>query len=189
MTGLLDMGFDSIMFSPMLTAPSGKGEMQAADFDTLLAQLIQCGKTFQTQAQHGTILPFNNLVNNLRRIHAREQELYPCGAGGGYMGVSAKGELYACHRFVNDDEGYMGNIEHGIDPAKQATWLTARHLDNQSPCNSCWARYLCSGNCHYEVIKRGRPACDYIRGWLHYCLTVYADMARKQPELLITLLK
>ena len=26
--------------------------------------------------------------------------------------------------------------------------------------------------CH-EVIHRGRPACDYIRGWLHYCLEAY----------------
>jgi uncharacterized protein len=26
------------------------------------------------------------------------------------------------------------------------------------------------------VIKRGRPACDYIRGWLHYCLEAYLRM-------------
>jgi uncharacterized protein len=38
---------------------------------------------------------------------------------------------------------------------------------------SCWARYLCGGGCHHEVIARGRPACDYIRGWLHYCLGAY----------------
>ncbi|MNE64879.1 hypothetical protein D3C80_1603170 [compost metagenome] len=26
------------------------------------------------------------------------------------------------------------------------------------------------------MIKRGRPACDYIRGWLHYCLGLYVDL-------------
>ncbi|WP_353572076.1 radical SAM protein [Candidatus Albibeggiatoa sp. nov. BB20] len=189
MTGLFEMGFDDVMFSPMLSAPSGQEEMQATDFETLLQQLIQCGETFRAEAEQGKILPFSNLTKMLQRIHSREQELYPCGAGGGYMGVSAEGELYACHRFINDDAGHMGSAKQGTDPDKQATWLSGRHLDSQSACTHCWARYLCSGSCHYEVIKRGRPACDYIRGWLHYCLTVYAEMSQQQPEILTKVLK
>ena len=55
--------------------------------------------------------------------------------------------------------------------------VRARHVHRQEPCRSCWARYLCGGGCHHEVISRGRPACDYIRGWLHYCLEAYLRLS------------
>ena len=184
MTGLLDMGFDAVMFSPMLSAPSGKDEMLAADLDRLLDQLIRCGESFREGLQQGRILPFSNVIKTLQRIHSYEREQYPCGAGGRYMGVSADGGLYACHRFVNDDEGLMGDVFSGVDRDRQSSWLDHRHLQKQSPCGSCWARYLCSGSCHYEAIKRGRPACDYIRGWLTYCLGLYTELLRAQPDAL-----
>jgi uncharacterized protein len=184
MTGLLDMGFDAIMFSPMLSAPSGKDEMLAADLDRLLDQLIMCGESFREGLRQGRILPLSNVITTLQRIHSYQREQYPCGAGGGYMGVSADGGLYACHRFVNDDEGLMGNVFSGVDRDRQSAWLDSRHLQKQSPCGSCWARYLCSGSCHYEAIKRGRPACDYIRGWLTYCLALYTELLRAQPDAL-----
>jgi uncharacterized protein len=182
MAGLLAMGFDAVMFSPMLSAPTGKDEMHAADLDRLLDQLIRCGDSFREGLRQGRILPFSNLITTLQRIHFYEREPYPCGAGGGYMGVSADGGLYACHRFVNDEDGHMGDVFSGVDEHKQSSWLESRHLRNQSPCGSCWARYLCSGSCHYEAIKRGRPACDYIRGWLDYCLVLYAELLRTQPD-------
>ena len=69
MTGLLEMGFDAIMFSPMLSAPSGKDEMLAADLDRLLDQLIRCGESFREGLRQGRILPFSNVITTLQRIH------------------------------------------------------------------------------------------------------------------------
>ncbi|MDZ4818720.1 MAG: radical SAM protein [Planctomycetota bacterium] len=184
MAHLLEMGFDGVMFSPMLSAPSGKEEMQSADLDKLLDQLIQCGERFLQELREGRILPFSNVIETLQRIHRRTRDHYPCGAGGGYMAVSAEGNLYACHRFVNDERGRMGNLSQGVDSKKQAEWLEERHLQNQLPCSTCWARHLCSGSCHYEVINRGRPACDYIRGWLDYCLKLYAYLMSHHSEAL-----
>lgn len=188
MIGLLDMGIDSIMFSPMLLSPVGKGEMQAADFDRPLEELIKCGQHWREQLGQGRVLPFANLVTTIKRIHAYEREHYPCGAGGGYMAVSAEGDLSACHRFVNDGDGDMGDVEQGVDAEKQTAWLTERHLQRQSPCTSCWARHLCAGSCHFEVLKRGRPACDYICGWLDYCLQTYVELQRHHPQALQTIL-
>jgi uncharacterized protein len=182
MFGLLDMGFDAIMFSPMLSAPSGKDEMDAADLDRLLEQLVRCGDSFRDSLRQGRVLPFSNVITTLQRIHFHQREQYPCGAGGGYMGVSAEGGLYACHRFVNDEDGLMGDVFTGVDQGRQSNWLNSRHLQKQSPCGTCWARYLCSGSCHYESIKRGRPACDYIRGWLNYCLVLYTELLRTNPD-------
>jgi uncharacterized protein len=113
----------------------------------------------------------------LREIGRGTHRPYPCGAGAGYFGVSAEGTLSACHRFVGDEAAEMGSVQTGVDRSRQVRWLTDRHVHRQAPCGSCWARYLCGGGCHHEVIHRGRPACDYIRGWLHYCLGAYLRLS------------
>jgi uncharacterized protein len=166
-------GFHSVGFAPMLASPSGQGEMQAGDLEAMLGELIDCGREYERRVLAGERYPFANLDNALRELHRGTHRPYPCGAGAGYLGVSADGEIAACHRFVGDEEGAMGSLASGIDRGRQAQWLASRHVHRQEPCRSCWARYLCGGGCHHEVIRRGRPACDYIRGWLHYCIEAY----------------
>ena len=170
-------GFHSVGFSPMLSAPTGEGEMQSEDLERMLGEMIDCGREFERASRRGQRYPFANMVNAMREIHRGTHRPYPCGAGAGYLGVSADGELAACHRFVGDQEGAMGSLDDGVDLSRQADWLAARHVHRQQPCQSCWARYLCGGGCHHEVIRRGRPACDYIRGWLHYCLEAYLRLS------------
>jgi uncharacterized protein len=171
-------GFHSVGFSPMLSAPSGNGEMQADDLEIMLGEMIDCGREFERRSLAGERYPFANMLNAMREIRRGTHRPYPCGAGAGYLGVSADGELSACHRFVGDEEGAMGSLVDGIDLTRQAKWLAERHVHRQEPCRSCWARYLCGGGCHHEVIGRGRPACDYIRGWLHYCLEAYLRLSQ-----------
>jgi uncharacterized protein len=180
--GLIAEGFHSVGFSPMLSAPSGYGEMQARHLEAMLGRMIECGREFERRLAAGERYPFANMVNALREIHRGTHRPYPCGAGAGYLGVSADGELAACHRFVGDEDGAMGSVAAGIDRERQARWLDARHVHRQEPCQSCWARYLCGGGCHHEAIRRGRPACDYIRGWLHYCLEAYLRLAASRPD-------
>ena len=170
-------GFHSVGFSPMLSAPTGEGEMQSEDLELMLGEMIDCGREFERASRGGRRYPFANMVNAMREIHRGTHRPYPCGAGAGYLGVSAEGELSACHRFVGDEDGAMGSLDDGVDLTRQADWLAARHVHRQEPCRSCWARYLCGGGCHHEVIRRGRPACDYIRGWLHYCLEAYLRLS------------
>jgi uncharacterized protein len=178
------MRFHSVGFSPMLNAPSGRGEMTHEDLTRMLDGMVACGMAFERRTIAGERYPFTNMLQALREIHRGTHRPYPCGAGAGYLGVSATGDLAACHRFVDDPRGAFGTLEDGVDRARQATWLRDRHVHRQSPCNSCWARYLCGGGCHHEIIDRERRACDYIRGWLHYCLGAYARLSAVKPSLL-----
>lgn len=178
----LAMGFHSVGFSPMLTSPSGRGQMNSAHLSLMLEQMISCGREFERRIIRGERYAFLNMVNAMREIHKGTHRPYPCGAGAGYLGVSAEGRLYACHRFVEDEAGAMGDVYSGVDRQRQARWLAERHVHRQEPCRSCWARYLCGGGCHHEVIHRGRPACDYIKGWLHYCLQAYIRLLERCPE-------
>ena len=81
---------------------------------------------------------------------------------GATLGVAVLGAVFAMH--VAQSVGTRG--------------LAAAYL-----CRSCWARYLCGGGCHHEVIYRGRPACDYIRGWLDFALGVYVRLSTRNPDL------
>jgi uncharacterized protein len=176
------MGFHSVGFSPLLKSGSGTGEMSREDLEVMLGGMIACGLNFEQSVIQGKRYPFLNMVNALKEIAKGTHRPYPCGAGAGYMGVSADGDLAACHRFVNEPAGKMGNLNDGIDPALQNNWLASRHVHNQTPCNSCWARYLCGGGCHHEVLDKGRNACDYIRGWLHYTIQAHERLSRMAPD-------
>jgi uncharacterized protein len=174
-------GFHSVGFSPMLSAPGRGNELQADDLVRLLDGMIECGLAFEQYLVAGERYPFANMVNAMREIHRGSHRPYPCGAGAGYLGVSADGDLSACHRFVGDVEGAMGTLD-SIDRGRQARWLAERHVHRQAACTTCWARYLCGGGCHHETVHRGRPACNYIRGWLQYCLTAYLRLSRQRPD-------
>lgn len=178
---LLELGFHSVGFSPMLSSPNGHSEITSEGLAIMLEQMVDCGRAFENKVIRGERYAFSNMVAALKEIHRGTHRPYPCGAGAGYLGVSADGELSACHRFVNDEAGFMGTLAAGVDDMRRNAWLADRHVHRQEPCRSCWARYLCGGGCHHEVIHRGRPACGYIRGWLHYCLQAYARILERQP--------
>jgi uncharacterized protein len=180
---LIGLGFHSVGFSPALHAPDGSGEMRRQDLIDMLAAMVACGEDCERRLVRGERYPFANLLLALGEIHRGSHRPYPCGAGAGYVGISADGEVAACHRFVGDAAGALGSLATGLDDGLRAQWLADHHVHRQTPCGDCWARYLCGGGCHHETIHGGRPACDYIRGWLHYCLGAYVRLSTVRREL------
>jgi len=181
---LIGLGFHSVGFSPMLSSPTGAGELSGQTLEQMLGQMIECASVFERQVVMGKPYPFANAINALKELHQGTHRPYPCGAGAGYLGVSAEGHFSACHRFVGEPQGQLGTLAGGVDAQKRNRWLAERHVHTQEPCRSCWARYLCGGGCHHEVLRRGRSACDYIRGWLHHCLEMYVRLSEQRPEYL-----
>ncbi|MEM7338098.1 MAG: radical SAM protein [Actinomycetota bacterium] len=179
---LLGMGFHSVGVAPVLRSPNGSGELDPAQLDVLLAELKATTVDFRAALDAGQSYRFSNITSALQMIHRGTHRPYPCGAGGAYLGVGADGSAAACHRFVGDDEGAMGSVDAGWDHAARAGWAADRHVDRQEPCRSCWARYLCGGGCHHEVIGRGRTSCDFIRAWLEHCLATYVEVANAHPR-------
>jgi uncharacterized protein len=180
---LLAIGFQGVGFSPMLKSPRGTGEMAAAELDRFLLELIACGRECERRLAAGEPYGFLNLLTALQEIHRGTHRPYPCGAGAGYVAASADGALYACHRFVGETLAAMGTVAGGVDARRQSDWLAERHVHRQEPCRSCWARYLCGGGCHHEVIGRGRVGCNYIRGWLQFCLQAYVRLLPARRDL------
>jgi uncharacterized protein len=179
---LLDLGFDSVGFAPVLISPDPRLAFTDADFGELLAQMIACAELTKRALLARRSHSFSNFETALAELERGSHRPYPCGAGAAYLSVNADGSLYACHRTVDDPRFEMGHIASGSDVERRRAHLESRHVDKQAPCKDCWARYLCGGGCYHEVENRGRVACDYIRGWLSYCIAAYAELRESCPD-------
>jgi uncharacterized protein len=142
--------------------------------------MIRASEIEWTRIQSGQHWRFSNLATAVKQIHQGAARPLPCGSVANYVSVSARGEYYTCHRTIGDRRFYLGSGEASAN--HRSRFLAERHVDRQEPCRSCWARYLCGGGCHAEVIN-GRSGCDYIRDWLDYCLRFYDRVLRFRPEL------
>ncbi|WP_406365047.1 radical SAM protein [Streptomyces sp. NBC_01546] len=178
----IGLGFDEVGFAAVVSAPDPAYEIGASAFAGFLEQMTECGEAALAALAAGRPYPFGNFQTAMYELHTGGHRPYPCGAGAGYLSASAEGGLYACHRLVDDPAFRMGSVAGGSDRAARAEHLAARHVDRAEPCRSCWARYLCGGGCYHEVARRGRPGCDYIRGWLAFCLRAYVELTESAPE-------
>ncbi|MGP4049718.1 radical SAM protein [Streptomyces sp. 2A115] len=175
------LGFDEVGFAAVVSAPDPAYELDAGTFAGFLNRMVECGEVALRELSAGRPYPFGNFQTAMHQLHRGSHRPYPCGAGAGYLSASAEGGLYACHRLVDDPAFAMGSVTAGPDQAARERHLAASHVDRMQPCRSCWARYLCGGGCYHEVSRRGRPGCDYIRGWLAFCLRAYVELAQAAP--------
>jgi uncharacterized protein len=146
------------------------------DWPAYLAALKRVAQGEIDRCRAGLPIRLTNLAIALKQIARGASSPYPCGAGGGYFSVAADGRWYACHRAVGKPEFEMGDSS-GLDDARRHRFLAERHVHAQTDCRRCWARYLCSGACHQEAGARSAAACDFIRGWLEFCLGVYCELS------------
>jgi uncharacterized protein len=179
---VISLGFDEVGFAVVLVSPDPSLAFAPEDFTRLLQEAIACGKKALQELKAGRSYPFSNLETALQEIHRGSHRPYPCGAGAAYLSANAEGKLFACHRLIDDPQFAMGSVWEGSDRQARTTHLTHNHVDYIEPCKQCWARYLCGGGCYHEVSRRGRIGCDYIRGWLDFCLSAYVELSTIHPE-------
>ena len=176
---MLALGVDEVGFSPVLVAPNPRDQFTEEDFAWFLDEMIQCGERCRDSILARRRYPFSNFETAMHEIARGSHRPYACGAAAGYASVSAEGRLFACHRTIDDPNFLIGNLADGPDDQARRKFLAERHVLAQEPCSSCWARFLCGGGCHHEVEARGRPGCDYIRGWLDFCLGAYCELSSR----------
>lgn len=178
---LLDLGVDEAGFAPVLVSPDPALAFTRTDFEPFLQHMIECGMAARKAIVARRRFPFSNFETGILEIARGSHRPYSCSAAAGYGSVDADGAVFGCHRGVGDDAFAIGRVTTGLDNRARSTFLEDRHVLRQEPCKTCWARFLCGGGCHHEVLARGRPGCDYIRGWLRFLLASYAELSERVP--------
>jgi uncharacterized protein len=181
---LAEAGFSEIGVSPLRTSPDPSLILRDEDWPVLLDEMVEAAELEWRRLARGESFRFSNLAIAAKQIHAGFAKPLPCGSAANYVSVSAEGGYFTCHRTIDDSAFSLGTTAGGLSTARRESFLEARHVDRQEPCRSCWARYLCGGGCHAEVLTAGRSGCDYIRGWLEYCLQFYDRLSRVRPDLI-----
>src|SRR3954447_6143673 len=175
------LGFHEVGVAPLRASPSGNA-LTSADWPRYLDALLRLARLQIRAALNGHEIALSNLAIALKQLHRGASAPYPCGAGGGYFSVSAEGRWYACHRAIGNPAYELGSNE-GLDAAARRAFVTQHHVHAQMDCRSCWARYLCSGGCHQEASARSIASCDFIRGWLGFCLSAYCELGGPPPAM------
>ena len=178
---ILDLGFTEVGFSPARIASSSVASFGAEEWDAYLSALTSIARAEFARAMSGGSIRLTNFAVALKQLHRGAASPYPCGAGGGYFSVAADGAWYACHRAIGQ-QGYRLGDSGGLSSARRIAFLTSRHVHAQEDCRRCWARYLCSGGCHQEASARTPASCDFVRGWLDFCLAAYCELIAQRPD-------
>ncbi len=193
---LLGAGFREVGVSPVATGET-RFDLAGEDFDKLMQELRALADDFVEEAKKGRVIPFSNLRTLLEQIAAGDPRPVPCGAGTRLVAADNKGDWYACHRLVGQEDFHMGHVEAGLDGPKRFELLKKIHPRDREPCQDCWARYLCGGGCHHlawlhtehrdQPWALGEQFCDFLRAWYRLGLATYARLAEEAPDTLARL--
>jgi len=100
-----------------------------------------------------------------------------CGAGMEYMAVDPRGDLYPCHQFIEKPDFKIGDVFEGVNRQDIIDYFNHSTVYEKEDCNDCWARFYCSGGCHYQqyvqsgdIRKPSREYCELFRGRLEIAL-------------------
>jgi uncharacterized protein len=174
------VGFREVGFAPLKAGPAREA-IAGSDWLHYLEALLELARAELAIALEGHSISLTNLAVALRQLHRGASAPYPCGAGGGYFSVSAQGRWYACHRAIGNPDYELGD-NRGIDDERRRRFLAVHHVHTQTDCHTCWARYLCSGGCHQESSARSAASCEFVRGWLSFCLGAYCELIERHPD-------
>ncbi|OWA35512.1 hypothetical protein B9G55_12815 [Saccharibacillus sp. O16] len=116
----------------------------------------------------------NNIMKFLQRLHEGYESTYACGAELNFLAVDINGDLYPCHRFVNNKNYKQGNVFSGLNEIRKSEFLNEAHTLNRTNCKECWARNLCGGGCHHENYE--------ISGEIATTPSHYCALTKKQLE-------
>jgi radical SAM protein with 4Fe4S-binding SPASM domain len=93
--------------------------------------------------------PLKSLQNRSKK------DCYCISPGSYYIGVSAEGDLFPCHRLVGYKDTKLGNVWDGYDRDKWLEKFAKVNVFNSKRCSTCWIKHFCGGMC---------PATNYLLG-------------------------
>ncbi|MCK6545158.1 radical SAM protein [Myxococcota bacterium] len=193
---LVAAGFREVGMSPVATG-NERFDLGDAELAKVLDGMRVLADDFVAWAKQGRVFPFSNIKSLVEQIAAGDPRGVPCGAGTKLAAADNKGDLYACHRLVGEEQFKIGHVSTGVDPERRFALIKDMHPRGREPCNDCWARYLCGGGCHHiawlHTSKQVAPwtisngFCDFLRAWYRLGLHTYARMLDEAPDVLARL--
>ena len=130
----------------------------------------------------------------LQRIMQRSLIQRRCEAWESELTVSTDGSFYACAAMAGLPQARVGSVWEGVDETLAQDMAQTLHISHRSPCNVCWARYLCGGGCpHQSWLTHGAfgppdpSECHLNQHLIELAIWLYSELCRHRPGVLAAL--
>lgn len=144
------------------------------DLPVLKEQYEILAKDMIRRRREGKPITFYHYMLDLEEGPCIYKRISGCGAGTEYLAVTAWGELYPCHQFVNDPGYKLGNIWDGLDNEALQEEFKLCNVYAKPECKDCWARLYCAGGCSANAL--------HATGDIHGAYELGCELFKKRIE-------
>ena len=173
--------FDQVSVEPVVLPENHKMALTEKDLPILCEQYEKLAIEYVNRRKDpDKWFGFFHFNIDLKNGPCLKKRLMGCGAGCSYCAVTPDGNVYPCHQFAGEPEFILGNVfDKRLDLAKRTPFFEST-LDKKQACQSCWAKYQCSGGCaanaiHFsgDINKPYALACELLKKRLECALYIY----------------
>ncbi|MBO7390284.1 MAG: SPASM domain-containing protein, partial [Clostridia bacterium] len=147
----------------------------------VLSEYDALAEAYIDRRKNGKWFNFFHFMIDLEEGPCIMKRLSGCSAGCGYLAVSPVGDIYPCHQFVGEADYRIGNVLDGTFDTAIPDKFAEITVNNKSKCESCFAKYYCSGGCvaasHYyekDLLTPYGAGCEMMKKRLECSLGIYA---------------
>lgn len=175
-------GFKKVSIEPVVTDPKEPYAITEEDLDEILKEYEEFSKDYLAIRKYDKDFLFFHYMIDLNQGPCVVKRMVGCGAGSEYIAVTPEGDIYPCHQFVGEKEFLLGNLDTGITKEDLRDEFKCANVMNKDECNSCFAKYYCSGGCHAnayfnngDILKPYEIGCKMERKRIECAISILAN--------------
>lgn len=191
MENAISLGFVRMQMQLMREKPSSMIAFKPSDLTKTQEKYLELFDHILQFVKIGDLSRLKMIANNndsfgkfLGRLLLKRTVAYRCSAGKNKISITASGEVYPCDSFCNIAEFEIDNLHQSSITTIGQEFLDA-HVQNRTPCSTCWAKRLCGGDCFYssymmygDIYKPNPFACAMNRFFIERAIDMLMQIQR-----------
>lgn len=145
---MVDLGFKSTSVEPVVAEAKHDYALTENDLEKVYEQYDILADELVKRHNQPNDFAFFHFTVDLSQGPCVVKRLTGCGAGSEYVAITPDGDIYPCHQFVGDESFKIGSVVEGTYDNHLSHEFKEAHVMNKEKCQSCWAKFYCSGGCH-----------------------------------------
>lgn len=178
-----ELGFDVLSMEPVVTDPKEEYALLDEHLETIMQEYENLSKSYIEAHKKGKGFSFFHFMIDLTQGPCFIKRVAGCGAGVEYLAVTPEGDLFPCHQFVGNDDFKIGTLDEGVKNLKLVDEFRQANVLSKEECNSCWAKFYCSGGCHAnaynsnnDLSKPYKMGCEMEKKRIECAISVAANL-------------
>lgn len=184
---LADLGFKNISMEPVVVDEQIDYGIGYEDLPKVFEEYEKLAEAYLDRKDKENEFTFFHFLIDLNQGPCVIKRLAGCGAGTEYLAITPEGDMYPCHQFVGDSDFKMGNVFENTLDRNIGLQFKEAHVYNKKDCQSCWAKFYCSGGCHAnayqfnkDIQKPYQIGCEMEKKRIECALAIQAKLLAKE---------